>query len=351
MQTENKRDFQLDVLRVILVVLVIFGHSTFYKISTKYGGIDYYTPLVEEGFRDASIHVMLDYLKGIVYKFHMPAFVFLSGIIFRKECDRNKYHSIRLLIAKKNRRLIIPCLLAWLLWNIPIKYFSGYYQFQDNPLISALLQILNPYQVHLWYLEALFFIFLVFYYLKKVSSVWIKVSISIALYFVGIVIRYKFGAPIGNPFLYVIWFEIGYDELFRKNDRNNRIVLYIVILIAFYYATLKIQFSWVLLDLLMGYLGIQLLYNLSKCIFSIGGGTNSVLRAISNHSLGIYLYSDPLNYLIIYMFVKYFGIASLSNSSYAILLFLLRFCLSFAIAYFVDVLIGRCKLVLQLGGK
>ena len=45
MENTNKNNIywqeDKDILRIILVVLVVIGHGTYYNITTKFGGINY----------------------------------------------------------------------------------------------------------------------------------------------------------------------------------------------------------------------------------------------------------------------------------------------------------------------
>lgn len=71
---------EYDILRVIVTLLVIIGHSTYYVISTPYGGCDY-TSLT---LPNLSLFARLAaYLTRLVYLFHMPLYMALSGALYR----------------------------------------------------------------------------------------------------------------------------------------------------------------------------------------------------------------------------------------------------------------------------
>ena len=71
---------------------------------------------------------------------------------------------------------------------------------------------------------------------------------------------------------------------------------------------------------------------------------NSKLPKISNLGMGIYLYSDTLNYLILYN-IFYFGVSDfLRNSIFCILLYLLRFIITLTISISLTLLFKKLKM-------
>lgn len=71
---------EYDVLRVLVTLLVVIGHSTYYCISTPYGGCDY-TLLT---LPNLSLFGRLTaYLTRLIYLFHMPLYMALSGALYR----------------------------------------------------------------------------------------------------------------------------------------------------------------------------------------------------------------------------------------------------------------------------
>lgn len=97
----------------------------------------------------------------------MPAYFCLSGAVFSMELKKNRYSFVSKLIREKAKRLLIPLLFVWLVWNIPIKMLAGYYDGLAHPLMMAVIQIIFPNAVYLWFLEALFFCFVMDYVIEK----------------------------------------------------------------------------------------------------------------------------------------------------------------------------------------
>lgn len=145
---ENKRIVWADALKGILIILVVLGHS----IQTS-------MMKLEISFAD-------DYLWNLIYSFHMPVFIAVSGFLaYRKNivekcCKAIGWYS---LAWRRFRQLMIP----FLLWSIALFFVNHnvthYYEY-----------ILYP-QKALWFLWALFFIAIIF---AGVDTIAIKLKIK-----------------------------------------------------------------------------------------------------------------------------------------------------------------------------
>ena len=112
-----------DQLKALLLVLVVFGHT------------------YAQGVAD-------DLSKWIIYGFHMPAFLFLSGYLIRTE--RLTARPLGQFLVHYARRMVIAWAVvsvAWLAWFFPDS-FHGIRRFIGD-------FALNP-SFHLWYIPALF---------------------------------------------------------------------------------------------------------------------------------------------------------------------------------------------------
>ncbi|WP_341483116.1 acyltransferase family protein [Lactococcus petauri] len=158
------------MLRIILTILVVIGHASYYTIKIKFGGIQYNQLMQDMMVGDTTFHRVATYLTDWIYVFHMPAYFCLSGVVFSMELKRKRYPSVWTLIVMKAKRLLAPMLFVWLVWNIPIKMLAGYYAGMNHPLLSAVMQIAFPNAVYLWFLEALFCCFVMDYIIIKGTS-------------------------------------------------------------------------------------------------------------------------------------------------------------------------------------
>ncbi|MBR3354985.1 MAG: acyltransferase [Oscillospiraceae bacterium] len=163
-RAEQSRVLRYDYLRVILVVLVVLSHCSYYDIITPFGGINYQSMMLTSGISDTKMHWAIKIVSNYLYSFHMPAFFALSGCLFWKQMELQKW-TLSSLVVKKSKRLILPLLTTWIFWNIPIKYISGYYH--GVPFSKVLLQLIFPNRVYLWYLESLFLVFIIVYLIAR----------------------------------------------------------------------------------------------------------------------------------------------------------------------------------------
>ena len=77
---------EYNYLKVITILLVVFGHSTYYIIKTNFGGIDYFN-LIQNHY-SLLVMKLLNTLPKIIYYFHMPLFMAISGAFFRFKFKR-----------------------------------------------------------------------------------------------------------------------------------------------------------------------------------------------------------------------------------------------------------------------
>ena len=209
MENVNKnniyRQEDKDILRIILVALVVIGHGTYYNITTKFGGINYGTMMSDASISDTMFHKITSILTNFIYTFHMPAFIALSGSLFSLKKNINT----RGTIIKKTKRLLVPFIAVWIFWNLPVKYFSGYYH--GVSIKGMLLQLIFPSCVYLWYLECLFFVFVIASFVCKLETKKQIVIVSFC-WCIGVIL-YK-GLDqyhvLGDPLYYLLWFYLGY---------------------------------------------------------------------------------------------------------------------------------------------
>lgn len=139
---------EYDYLKVIATILVVIGHSTILYNSSTHPEQDTSIPqLITSG----------------IYLFHMPLFMALSGAIYEVGRQRGKYLEFSSFAFDKVKRLLIPYLFVGLCFLIPATIFWSTSN-QDPLSVNKLL--LGHGCRHLWYLLALFEIF-VFHWIAK----------------------------------------------------------------------------------------------------------------------------------------------------------------------------------------
>lgn len=346
----NSRIKYYDILRIILTIFVVIGHSAYYRIVTNLGGMDYISEMQKCGIEDTVVHRLITIVSGWLYTFHMPSFMALSGSLF--VCSESKKLSFGQFFQKKFFRLIVPFITVWFFWNFPIKYFVGYYR--GISVGAVFMQLLFPGGVYLWFLESLFIVFLISYCLLK-FPVCIRNTVIISLYMLGVL--WKPYHILGDPFYYLFWFYIGMkmEDIIRFVKRvklwNYRMFCGAFLLHLFLYVV-YIQFctsSLVLIKMikmgighiLLPFVMLMVLYYAAEIVKA---RNVERIQKISSYCMGIYLYADPLNYLFLYIFKMAYGIEGFGKEHLALVLLAARIFITPLIAVLVTKLIKRMKL-------
>ncbi len=347
---------EYDILRVIVTLLVIIGHSTYYVISTKYGGCDYteYTlPKVSAFYR------LTEYAGIMIYMFHMPLYFALSGALFNLKERLTGYRSYKHLIGDKTRKLLIPFIVVTLIYSVPLKYVSGYYSSSTSVLKDIFWgQILVQGNTHLWFLPALFMIFILAYSINK----YVHLNRGFIL---GVLYSFTYASGIvhisviGQVLSYAFWFYLGYYFEGKRGQINDRInrhpyeVLAYIVLFLFVAVMKKLipddQSVYVfyvaakLLGSICAALGCYIVYVLSYMMTKTKLSENKYFKVIRNNTLGLYLYSDTWNYIILAVATIIFGNAVFTTNIGAMGIYFGRIMITFMIALVVSMILKKFK--------
>ena len=195
-----------DSLKGILIVLVVLGHA----IQTTLG----------DSCED-------NHLWNIIYSFHMPAFMAISGYLsFRPNYHENSIGEYKKGISRRFRQLIVP----YVIWTIILLMINNCFSFEL--IFDHLLYVKG-----LWFLWVLFFINLIFRlgdYLsqrtKICQEVW-EFTFCVLLSIMTILWNIKYFA-----FHFVAWYFIFYSlgYYLHKYDRflTTKLVIIIPMLIC-----------------------------------------------------------------------------------------------------------------------
>lgn len=201
---DTNRDFSIDLMKGIAIFLVVLGH----------------------------LPISLNIIQWI-YSFHMPFFMFLSGLLATKPLQTqsniwNKSFIINL-IKKKIYSLLIP--------------------FTTWPLIISLVHLNKP-NFNLWFLSCLFCIFLIYYTILYVSKKYnnffigmIAFIVSICLvYIIYILFRLKLAI---NTCVFFLPFSIGiiYQVFSIREKLAKRKWFYVLLIIIFILTSSSFKFE------------------------------------------------------------------------------------------------------------
>ncbi len=144
----NKKVIKTDVytaVKVMTAILVVAGHVA--VMYTSDGAI----PVLGASRALAAV-------TRIIYRFHMPLFFFISGCVYAHNAATGKYSRPLPFIKKKARRLMVPYFAVGVLVVAPVMELLGLTE--QNYFVYCLDGIvLSRNSRHLWFLFALFLIF------------------------------------------------------------------------------------------------------------------------------------------------------------------------------------------------
>lgn len=341
----NKNIIEYDLVRTYALLFVLLGHCTYNAIMTDYGGVD----IGVDGSLSCIMQKGLCFLSTVFYKFHMPLFVALSGCLWAVHLQKKGLPTFMSVWQGKSKRLLIPFLVAALFWSIPIKYISGYW---DNAGDDTLLQIIvgqilmfGDFNSHLWFVQALFWVFLLSWSIERFHWRNNTRVFSCILFLASICCMYihvKFRIELLNvltAFQYLLWFYVGfYFEQYREQV-NDFILKHVswMICISAIFAYVFLIFTAGHLPRIPGFntvsvyifapIGMILTY--AACYKSLTITPPpyllNIITKISKESYGVYLYSDPINYIILMLVSDYSLQWIYSDNLGALSIYLIRF--------------------------
>lgn len=280
---------ELNILKFYGILLVVLGHVVF-----TYSPMSIITP--------STPSPILNSVKEVIYAFHMPLFIFASGCIFAWQLEvKKKSMTFVQLFKNKFKRLLIPFYVFGLLMVYPTMVLLGvrdpiYY------LIDGFIIVLDPR--HLWFVYALFLIFLVFFCLRKICikldvPIWAIVIVALLLYSFPINMIYF---QIKNVEQYLIWFTLGYlFTIYRPVFKYVAIV--VVCGISFNIIMPGITPPPNLLKLFNAFIGIAIFYILSVNTMWIEN--TKLYQLIAPNSFGIYLFHEVFIYWLEFIAAPY----------------------------------------------
>lgn len=271
---ENMRLQNIDLLKGILIILVIIGHVLHGSLENNFG-------------------------RYIIYSFHMPIFIGISGYLFNYS-NLNKISKIDLL-SKYRVRLIVPWGVAILIYLIILNIL---HIINTTTIKQFLYSFVFPYY-HLWFIPGFLSWIFITWILKKAnftnkSILIISIIISLLFYILKINHPIYDQIPIINklmilllqtfrPYFYV-FFVLGIylknsHDLSVLNNYNYLIILCLLgVVIVFFFPNkiLSTAFFYLFNMLLIRFL-------ISKAKFDLFPHLK-ITEWIGINSLGIYLY-------------------------------------------------------------
>lgn len=354
MSRNKNRVVQYDVLRVITTLLVVISHGHYHAFDSGFGGIDYSALMVGGDFSWKLIGAVTEFINS----FTMPTFMALGGALFYRSMKKGRFQTLGALAMDKAKRLLIPFLVVSVLYSFPLKLATGYYSGSENVLWDFLLgQLLVQGNTHLWYLPAMFLDFLIVYLLER----YVKLPRIVKLAGLAVISVAAWADQdpvllVAYPLRFAVSFYAGYcfESVRRKYARFTgfgwgalgciaTVVVYLVCRQLIDPIGLSRVVRLAGQKLLLPGVAALTLYAIACGLAGTGIIRTRLYGCLSRNTLGIYLYSDPLNYVVLAVGSVVCGSVLFGTNVGVLVLYGLRIGVTLTGAVLVTELLRKCK--------
>lgn len=308
----QNRITEYSYLRVLGTLFVIIGHAA--AMGYLPDAADFAPG--EAGYTGTAGRLITQ-ASAYLYTFHMPLFFALSGAVTR--ASRAVERPFADFFTSRFKRLMLPYFGFLFLWSLPIKAACGIFtgtQFAQIVMNSALTTGDSGY---LWFLYKLFTVSMLFWIFARTVLERHRRAGLIAL---GAAALLGLGVPttlfIGVEMKYFLFFALGwlFDEIrprFTRWVRSHRVVTlsaFAVYFVLFYFFNIAVTPSLSSANLYLIQTFERAYGMLSSAISTLAwfalccvlsGLTRAPESAVSyldSRSMGVYLFHDPLNYIV-----------------------------------------------------
>ncbi len=299
-------------IRVIATLLVVLGHSEFYD------GFSGFRSEMIPGINDNTIWNLL---CRIIYSFHMALFFGISGALVAYSSEKKGVESFHfsVFLKKKINRLLFPFFVITFFYALPIKFITGRYEFAniENALYESVLTVDGT---HTWFMLALFWCMLlgggILLMEKKNFKIHPIIIVVLFFHIVGIptfVPEFLKWFCIPKFLRFVVFFIMGYYlEKYKKSVYLQKLItiplvfpilVFIIVEILYIDGSMPHGGFWgpklnQFVQDIIGFLALLLSYNITTLIKI--QHTGKIIKFLDKHSYEIYLYSEPINYFILF---------------------------------------------------
>lgn len=345
MSNPTQREAWIDVAKVLTMILVIIGHSTYYAIKSGYGGYDPFKGLV---LSHSVFSLLASLVVSFIYAFHMPFFMAISGMTLA--ISYKPMQPLAEISRKRAKRLLIPFLTVSIFLLIPLKYLTGYWDDSDHILLDMFSgQILLLGNNHLWFVVSLFLIIIAYIWLMRhgYNSGWLFWSFCVIATIIGERIGMtRLGGFFGitGCLKFFLYFALGFSLWERIKTFNLKtswlLASWVMMGLAFGAKMISAQstppFISKLLPLPLAIWGCINMIATAKAVARWSAFTNHpFIRTMNAHCYDLYLYSDPFNYVLISILVAIFGSTIITANAPAAIALIVRIFGSLGCAFFV----------------
>lgn len=288
----RKRLHEIDSMTGLAILLVVLGHLANPDTYPVVVGSDFY-------FR----------FKHVLYKFHMPFFMFLSGVVFFYTYKPVKTIYEYMIFVKKKFNRLIPSFLFFgtltLVGKMIISGSAHVDNFTSNNMLENFYNLIfmpmSSSARSLWYIYVLFEYYVIFSLAVLVlkQRLYVLIILGVTLYF----------AQIQSPFLGINQFSanfifFSFGTLFMKHYEKLKVNflqyrhVYMLLFLASFSVMGRVNHHYSMF--IIGSFSIPAIYGYVAFYMK----TNHVLQYISTYTFSIYLMNMMFSGLIIGILVK-----------------------------------------------
>ena len=262
-----------NIAKCITVVLVVVAHAT--RMYTGLGVVD---PVVGS--------LVLKQLTEIIYSFHMPLFMLLSGCVYGYCIEAGKYQQGMRFLGNKAKRLLIPYVIFGVCYVAPTMVLL---RFTEQDYLTYLWEgiILSKNSRHLWYVFALFWIFLLAMLVRKLLlTTWglpVVMLLAIGAYLISSYIPAVFQLRAAT--MYQVFFFAGVCI----NKYFDKLWLWIILFGSFIVSGDAY--------LSAAFIGIGIVLGISLLLAKGKVAENRIVKGINQNGYGIYFFHPMIIYV------------------------------------------------------
>ncbi|MCM3127705.1 acyltransferase family protein [Paenibacillus provencensis] len=279
-------------IKGVLIILVVFGHCF---------------PLISRN------EPIVNYIWTFIYNFHMPPFFLLSGLLYYNSSKIKKISGKKFVLGKL-KTLMIPYLTVSLCSYLLIYFLSsvplfnnllsraGYGEIKFNEMIYSIITNNNHIDQHLWFVYALFLIFLFQVFLDKATDNHIlKFILTLGISLLGSFIFTQ--GLVSKVFYFSFYFYIGRYFLNNWNNFSNITLKTSLINIVMFFGTNSLLTylsianlgTSVLTEIMQYFVAIHSIFALISLIRLLRGIQllERLSQLLGNNSFIIYLLHQP----------------------------------------------------------
>ena len=333
MAAKQAKTDHYSVLKLVTTCLVVLAHTTWMYTGT--------------GAISMPADRILLYLSQVIYSFHMPLFVFLSGAVYFKCISAGKYARYFPFIASKAKRLLIPYLFCGCVVVAPVMVALN---ITNQSFLEYVIKgiLLGKNSRHLWYLTALFLCFAVSGLLRPLLVRWRPAPVLVFLAAVPLSFfspRFPAMLSIAQAVKFYCYFMGGY--VFAANPKVEGAVFsrksILIGSTALFLLLTTVRYAWLwngVVERLLAFSGIFMCLAWTEIIARPICRTK-LYAALQPAGMGVYLFHPMIIYLCFFA-IQNRGLNPILASA-GIFLF------SFAVSYGLTRLVQKLRLGVLIG--